>query len=151
NHAYAECRVPSDNAWRGRLKPFRNVAVARKRYLTVAEAQRLLNAAEDDLRNLVQAALQTGARYSELTRLKVHDFDGHSGTVGIAKPKAGRPRRVSLTEEAPAFFHSIPVGRRGDELMLPPQGGKPWRRTDQWCPIPPAVKRAKRAPPASFH
>src|SRR5262249_54019156 len=35
NHAYAECRVPSDNTWRGRLKPFRNVAVARKRYLTV--------------------------------------------------------------------------------------------------------------------
>src|SRR5262249_47869864 len=59
NHAYAECRVPSDNAWRGRLKPFRNVAVARKRYLTVAEAQRLLNAATGDFRHLAQAALQT--------------------------------------------------------------------------------------------
>src|SRR5262249_20874164 len=52
NHAYAECRVPSDNTWRGRLKPFRNVAVARKRYLTVPEAQRLLNAAEGGLRDL---------------------------------------------------------------------------------------------------
>src|SRR5262249_54471675 len=70
NHAYAECRVPSDNAWRGRLKPFRNVAVARKRYLSVPEAQRLLNAAQGDFRALVQAALQTGARYSELTRLR---------------------------------------------------------------------------------
>jgi len=96
NHASAECRVPSDNAWRGRLKPFRNVAVARKRYLTVAEGQRLLNAAEGDFRNLAQAALQTGARYSELTRLKVHDFDRPSGTVGIAKSKAGKPRRVYL-------------------------------------------------------
>src|SRR5262249_16356053 len=118
NHAYAECRVPSDNTWRGRLKPFRNVAVARERYLTVPEAQRLLNAAEGGLRDLVQAALQTGARYRELTRLKVHDFDAASGTVGIAKSKAGRPRRVFLTEEGTVFFHSITIGRGGDELML---------------------------------
>jgi site-specific recombinase XerD len=141
NHAYAECRVPSDNAWRGRLKPFRNVAVARNRYLTVPEAQRLLNAADGDLRALVQAALQTGARYSELTRLKVLDFDEHSGTVGIAKSKAGKPRRVYLTEEGCAFFHSITVGRRGDELMLRHHGGKPWRRTDQWWPMHHAVQR----------
>ena len=151
NHAYAECRVVSDNAWRGRLKPFRNVAVARKRYLTVPEAQRLLNAADGDLRALVQAALQTGARYSELTRLKVHDFDEHSGTVGIAKSKAGKPRRVYLTEEGCAFFHSITVGRSGDELMLHHHGGKPWRRTDQWWPMHHAVRRAQLDPPISFH
>ena len=95
-------------------QPFRNVAVARKRYLSVPEAQRLLNAAQGDLRALVQAALQTGARYSELTRLKVHDFDTPSGTVGIAKSKAGKPRRVYLTEEGCAFFHRITVGRSGD-------------------------------------
>jgi integrase len=150
NHAYAECRVPSDNAWRGRLKPFRNVAVARKRYLTVAEAQRLLNAATGDFRNLAQAALQTGARYSEVTRLKVHDFDAASGTVGIAKSKAGKPRRVYLTEEGVAFFHSITVGRSGDALMLT-HGGKPWRHTDQWWPMHKAVKRAKLDPPCTFH
>jgi len=151
NHAYAECRVPSDNTWRGRLKPFRNVAVARKRYLSVPEAQRLLNAAQGDLRALVQAALQTGARYSELTRLKVHDFDRPSGTVGIAKSKAGRPRRVFLTEEGTAFFHSITIGRGGDELMLHHHGGKPWRRTDQWWPMHHAVRRAQLDPPISFH
>jgi len=151
NHAYAECRVPSDNAWRGRLKPFRNVAVARKRYLTVAEAQRLLNAAAGDFRHLAQAALQTGARYSELTRLKVHDFDEASGTVGIAKSKAGKPRRVYLPEEGCAFFQALTVGRSGDALMLTHHGGKPWRRTDQWWPMHHAVKRAKLDPPASFH
>jgi integrase len=150
NHAYAECRVPSDNAWRGRLKPFRNVAVARKRYLTIAEAQRLLNASEGDFRHLAQAALQTGARYSELTRLKVHDFDAVSGTVGIGKSKAGRPRRVYLTEEGCAFFHSITVGRGGEALMLT-HGSRPWRHTDQWWPMHRAVKRAKLDPPCTFH
>jgi integrase len=151
NHAYADCRVPSDNAWRGRLKPFRNVAVARKRYLTVAEAQRLLNAATGDFRNLAQAALQTGARYSELTRLKVHDFDPMSGTVGIAKSKAGKPRRVYLTEEGCAFFHSITAGRSGDALMLTRVGGRPWQHTNQCWPMHKAVKRAKLEPPIAFH
>jgi integrase len=150
NHAYAECRVPSDNAWRGRLKPFRNVAVARKRYLTVAEAQRLLNAAEGDFRHLAQAALQTGARYSELARLKVHDFDEHSGTVGIAKSKAGKPRRVYLTEEGVAFFSNLTTGRSGDALMLM-RGGEPWQHTNQCWPMHKAVKRAKLEPPIAFH
>jgi len=41
------------------------VAAARVRYLTVAEAKRLLNACNPDFRRLVQAALATGARYGE--------------------------------------------------------------------------------------
>jgi hypothetical protein len=60
----AACR--GDNAWRGRLKPFRNVAVARKRYLSVPEAQRLINAAESDFRNLVQAASAFSAATTSL-------------------------------------------------------------------------------------
>jgi len=37
--------------------------------------KRLINASEPDFRLLVQAALQTGARYSELARLTVSDFN----------------------------------------------------------------------------
>src|SRR5262249_1387518 len=43
NHAYAEGKVPSDAAWRKRVPPFKNVDVARVRYLTIAEARRLIN------------------------------------------------------------------------------------------------------------
>ena len=99
NHAYAEELILSDSAWRRRLAPFANVSVARQRYLTIEEARRLINAAEGPFRHLIQAALYTGARYSELARLKVHDFDPDSGTVGIGKSKAGKPRRIHLTEE----------------------------------------------------
>ena len=53
------------------------------RYLTVAEAKRLINAADPDFRILVQAALQTGARYGELARLTVTDFNPHVGTLSI--------------------------------------------------------------------
>ncbi len=49
--------------------------MARIRYLTVAEAQRLINASDPEFRPLVRAALETGCRYSELTRLEVQDFN----------------------------------------------------------------------------
>ena len=53
------------------------------RHLTTAEATRLINAADPDFRPLVRAALETGARYSELTRLEVADFNPDSGTIQI--------------------------------------------------------------------
>ena len=49
-----------------RLKPFRQVDVARTRFLSVAEAKRLTNACDPDFRNLVMAGLCTGARFGEL-------------------------------------------------------------------------------------
>ena len=69
NHAFHDDLVASDAAWR-KVKAFRGVDAARIRYLTVAEARRLINACDPDFRPLVQAALQTGCRYSELCRLE---------------------------------------------------------------------------------
>ncbi len=77
------------------LRACRNVELARIRYLSVAEAQRLINASDADFRPLVRAALETGCRYSELTRLEVHDFNRDGGTVGIRKSKSGKPRHVT--------------------------------------------------------
>src|SRR5262249_61902944 len=62
NLAYRDGKVASDVAWR-QVKPFRGVDAARVRYLTVAEAQRLMNAAPSDFRQLLQAALVTPCRY----------------------------------------------------------------------------------------
>ena len=58
---------PSDAAWR-RVEPFPDADAARARYFTVDEAKRLINASDPDFCRLVQAALVTGARYSELAR-----------------------------------------------------------------------------------
>ncbi len=51
--------------------PSRDVGVARVRHLTVDAAQRLINACNPDFHPRVRAALETGCRYSELTRLEV--------------------------------------------------------------------------------
>ena len=102
NRVWQQGKVPSDAAWR-RVKPFENVDTARVRYLTIAEATRLINAADPEIRPLVKAALQTGARYGELTRLEVPDFNPHVGTVTIRQSKRGKPRHVVLTEEGPHY------------------------------------------------
>jgi integrase len=151
NHAYAESKVPSDGAWRRRLSPFKNVEVARQRYLTVEEAQRLINGSQGPFRYMVQAALYTGARYGELARLRVQDFDPDSGTIGIAKSKTSKPRRVHLTEEGEEFFQRLTIGRRGNEFLLQRLPGEPWRTGDQQFRMYGAVKRGRITPSISFH
>jgi integrase len=149
NHAWREGRVPSDSAWR-RVKPFKGVTSARLRYLSVAEAQRLINACDPDLRKLVQAALQTGARYGELTRLRVHDFNPDSGTVTVGRSKSGRSRHVVLTEEGAALFARWCAGLAGNALLFT-RNGEPWDKSNQQRPLRLACARAKIEPAASFH
>jgi integrase len=115
NHAFDEGHVPNRDAWGRKLKPFREVEVARIHYLNVNEAQRLINASDEDFRPLVRAALETGCRYGELVCLEVQDFNPDAGTVTIRKSKSGKARHVVLTPE-------------GVELLPPPLRGP--RRSD---------------------
>jgi len=150
NHAFDEGQVSSNLAWSRRVKPFKNANAARVRYLTVAEAQRLINASSEDFRPLVQAALQTGCRYSELGRLQIHDFNPDSGTVHIRRSKTGKDRHVELTEEGIDFFKQVTAGRRGDALIFA-LNGKPWSMSMQARPMTEACERASISPPISFH
>jgi hypothetical protein len=74
NNAYQRGHASNRDAWEA-VKPFREADSAKIRYLTDKEALRLINVCDDDLCNLVTAALLTGARYGELTSLKVTDFN----------------------------------------------------------------------------
>jgi integrase len=152
NFAFDSGHVSSNQAWGRRVKPFKAVAAARVRYLSIEECRRLINAAPPEFRLLIQAALQTGARYGELIQLEVADFHGDSGTLAIRRSKSGKPRYVVLTEEGSAFFKQLCAGRTGSELLLrKPNGGGAWRRTDQARPIREACERAKIKPRLTFH
>jgi len=151
NQAFRDGRVHSDSVWR-KVKPFQKVGAARVRYLTVAEARRLINASDPDFRLLVQAALQTGCRYGELTRLKVQDFSPDAGTISIRQSKSGKPRHVVLTDEGMALFRQVCAGRSGSEPILrKATSGEPWDKSHQRDPMCEAVARAKINPPISFH
>jgi integrase len=154
NHAFREneADIPSNAAWSsGRVKPFRNVDMARVRYLSVQEAQRLINACAPDFRNLVRAALLTGARYSELCRLHVRDCDVDSGTLSIGRSKSGKSRRVYLNAEGEQFFSQLCAGRGGNDAMLTTQSGEAWKRGEQRNSMLAAVERARIVPSISFH
>jgi integrase len=143
-------QVPSNAEWH-RVAPFKRVDSARIRYLSVAEAQRLLNACDPNFRQLVQAALETGARYGELTRLTVADFHPDSGTIAIRQSKGGKPRHVVLTDQGQAFFRQICAGRVGSEPMLVRSAGGTWGRSHQDRFMREAVARARISPRISFH
>ena len=151
NHAYDEGHVATRDAWGRKLKPFRGVEAARVRYLTVAEAQRLINAAALDFRPLLRAGLETGCRYSELARLEVADFNSDAGTLAIRKSKTGKARHVVLTEQGSTFFQQHCAGRGGAELMFLRDDGSSWKKSDQKRPMAGAVARAKITPEIGFH
>jgi len=150
NYAWNDKKLKSDAAWR-RVKPFKGAESARVRYLAIVEARRLLNASDPDFRQLVEGALQTGARYGELIRFKVADFDVKGGTVSVDDSKGGRPRHIILTDEGVAFFRSICVGRASDEPIFKRADGTAWIRSAQQIPIKEASRRAKISPPINFH
>jgi integrase len=150
NFAWRDGNTPSDGAWR-RVRPFEGVDAARIRYLTVAEATRLINSADSEFRPLVQAALQSGARYGELIRLTVSDFHADSGTITIRESKAGKPRHVVLTDEGAAFFRQLCAGRAGSELLFVKANGRPWGTSHQAAPMRAACEHAKIEPRVSFH
>jgi integrase len=150
NRAWREGKIPSDEAWR-RVEPFEEADAARVRYLTVAEAKRLLNACDLDFRRLAQAALVTGARYGELTALRASDFNPDSGTIHVRTSKSGKGRHIVLNDEGAALFKSLAAGKAGDAILLSKADGTLWKAAHQARPMKAACERAKIAPPASFH
>ena len=80
------------------------------RYLTADEARRLVACCNENFRRLVQAALLTGCRYSELTRLRASAFNPDSGTLAIRLSK-GKVRHVTLTDEGAYCFLMWSRGR----------------------------------------
>jgi integrase len=150
NRAWREGTTPSDDAWR-RVEPFKEADAARVRYLTVAEAKRLLNACDPDFRRLVQAALATGARYGELIALRASDFNPDSGTIHVRTSKNGKGRHIVLNDEGAALFKSLTAGKSGDAVLLMRADGLPWKPAHQARPMAEACKRANITPPVSFH
>jgi integrase len=151
NHAFDEGHVGNRDAWGRKLKPFENVEVARVRYLSVAEAKRLINACDADFRPLVRAGLESGCRYGELIRLEAADFNADAGTIAIRKSKSGKPRHVTLTEEGAGFFAQHCAGRGGHELMFAHADGSAWQKSEQARPMREACQHARISPAISFH
>lgn len=127
NWAFNSQLVADDRAWR-LVKQFRNTSASRVRFLDLDEQRQLLASASGPIRDLIAAALLTGARFGELARLQVRDFDSSSGTIFISQSKSGRARHVPLTEGGQALFERLAAGRNDDTApLLRQRNGAAWK------------------------
>jgi integrase len=136
NLALEEGRVHANPmAWK--ISPFENVEVARALFLSEKEQRSFVKACtkENDFQRLVRAGLYTGARYGELGRLCVREFNASAGTLFIVKSKGGQQRYVHLEPEAVRFFRKVCTNRELSETMFLREGGKPWLKDSQKKPM----------------
>lgn len=147
-----ELEIPTQGLpiWKA-LKPLSVDQRSRDRFLTPAELTRLANAAEKDLRSLVLAAVFTGARFGDLARLEVRDWDPELEKVRIQNQKTKRPHFVRVHSQAAKFFDALAAGRSLGELMLTRVDSSPWRKNSYRRSLLDASKIAKIDPPVNFH
>lgn len=150
NKAYKDGDINSNAAW-SKVKPFAKVDEARIRYLTDAEAQRLVNACPADLRALVRAALLTGARRGELAALTARDVNLKTAQIYISESKSGKPRHVPLNPEGLEHFRDALTGKTGDKLVFTRTDGTAWGHNYHVRALKVACEVAKVKPMVSFH
>ncbi len=142
NWAYNEGLIADDHEWR-RAKPFRQTSSSRIRFLDNAEQKRLLNSCQGSLRNLVAAALMTGARFGELARLEVRDYNFETKKLFIAESKSGKSRYIPLAVNGAAFFDQITVGRLPKDRLLTTESGLAWTKNSYQRDFVEALAHAK--------
>src|ERR1700738_3934188 len=144
NLALEEGRVYANPmAWK--VLPFENVEVARAIFLSEKDQRTFVKACakEKDFQWLVRAGLYTGARYGELGRLSVGDFNASAGTLFIAKSKGGQQRHVHLALAGGRLFREVCANRDPPETMFLRESGDPWAKDSQKKPMRRAVTKTK--------
>ena len=161
----AEARKVRERWWEGQAFTFKDVDSARVDYFTLCDAMKFLAAAgrfDSKFADLARGALESGARYGELTRALVEDFqpprveeiDGESVMVAgrllirqlnnnLRRSKSGKTRDVILTSEGSDFFAELVNGRGPHERVFLRSGGHPWRKSQTDHPMTTVCDAAK--------
>lgn len=126
NMAYRMGLVSSTAQW-DRVESFQMVGRRRERFLTVAERNKLIDAASPALTRLLLAVLETAARPGELASATVGDLDP-AGLLSV-DGKTGQ-RVIPLSPKALAHLKSCAGSRPMDARLLTRPDGNPWTRFD---------------------
>ncbi|GJM04010.1 MAG: hypothetical protein DHS20C09_00010 [marine bacterium B5-7] len=127
NRALSNKKVKCDPVWND-IEAFKGVETERMVYLKEDEAIRLINAASDELKPLIQAGLYTGCRFSELANLKSQDYDPTHGQLFIEKAKSSRTRYVPLNQEGKSFFKRMVIGKKPEDFIFTRKNGQQWKQ-----------------------
>ncbi len=117
--------VESELYWR-RLRRVPHADTPRQFFLTRAQAKSLIASCRPDLALLVQGALYSGCRVSELARLQARDVGGHVFGIYVAPMKSYRGRYVVLPNEGMSFFLDLVEGLEDEDLVFRMSSGRSW-------------------------
>ena len=125
------------------VKPFENVGQPRVNYLEIPDQRRLLTAATGAIHDLIEAALLTGCRFGELSRLRVDDFDLTNGSLFVWETKSKKTRHIWLSEAGIELFKRVAANRDGTEPLLRQESGTAWKPSTYQRPFKAALVAAK--------
>jgi integrase len=151
NHAMHDPsnELTDDHAWR-LVKPFKGVGEARRVHYTMEQARALIDAAPyDDFADLLTAGFLTGARYGELIRCNVSDYDPNAKTLRV-DGKTGT-RTIVLQPDAVSFFNRVASDRNSEEPLLRRADGGRWNRSHQQRRMAATLERAGLDPDGTFY
>jgi len=113
----------------------------RKLFLNAPKRRALLKAAKGGVRNLIEAAMLTGARAGELTHATVAAFNAPERELTLSG-KTGT-RTIPLSADALALFKKLAKGKKPGDVLLTRDDGKPWAHSDWDTLVKDAAKAAK--------
>jgi integrase len=139
NLAVKDKRVSADMEieWAS-VEAFKNASQRRDLYLDLDQRRALLKAAEGGLRDLIEAAMLTGARAGELTSALRKQFDQRTGTLTLrGSTDGGRTgtgktgeRKVPLSAAALKLFERLAKSKLPMAHLLVRDDGKRWNHSD---------------------
>jgi integrase len=112
------------------VKKFRNVAKRRDLYLDLGQRRALLAAATGAVRDLIEAAMWTGARAGELVAARRSAFDARTRTLTLSSAKSGSRTVTLVAPSALALFGRLAEGKLPMAWLLTRDDGKPWGHSD---------------------
>lgn len=140
NLAYELDIVNDSTAW-SKVKAFKAVSKARTYFLTIDEKNQLINEANGAFKDLIQAAILTGARYSELTGAARSHFDEKNGFLYVSGKTGGRD--IELSQQSQMFFKKLSENKKPNDYLFTHEDGEPWGTSHQSRPMSKVVKAAK--------
>jgi integrase len=145
NYAYQHDMGGNRAVW-DKVRPFKNVDAPRIRFITIKQVKALIKHAETAFVPLIQAAVYTGARWSELCRLQVSDV--YSDRIYIAESKSGKTRDIPLSDEGKRFFKK--ACKSATDYVFTIEGDS-WGKSMQHRRMHAASEGAKIRPAINFH
>jgi integrase len=110
------------------VKAFKNAGKRRDLYLDLKQRRALLDQAQGAFRDLLEAAMLTGARAGELVNATRGQFDARTECMTF-KGKTG-PRTVPLSAVALTLFKRLSESKLPAARLLVRDDGKPWAHSD---------------------